>query len=126
EYYENIHRLKHKDGSWVWILDKGKTIFDQEGNPIRMMGVHIDITKSEELKIELNKLKKIIEHSPLSIVITDENGEIEYVNPWFCKVTGYSVEEALGQNPRVLKSGFTSALEYEELWKTLKNKQLWK
>jgi PAS domain S-box-containing protein len=126
EYYENVHRLKHKDGSWVWILDKGKTIFDQEGNAIRMMGVHVDITKSEELRMELHKLKKIIEHSPLSIVITDENGNIQYVNPWFSKVTGYSNEEALGQNPRVLKSEFTSALEYEELWKTLMNKKLWK
>jgi len=126
EYYENVHRLKHKDGSWVWILDKGKTIFDEEGNAVRMMGVHVDITKSEELRMELHKLKKIIEHSPLSIVITNETGKIEYVNPWFSKVTGYSSEEALQQNPRILKSELTSALEYEELWKTLMNKKLWK
>jgi len=125
EYYENIHRLRHKDGSWVWILDKGKTMFDEEGNPIRMLGFHTDITKIEELRMELYKLKKIIEHSPLSIVITDVNGNIEYVNPCFTKVTGYTYEEAVGENPRVLKSEFTSKSEYEDLWNTLTRKELW-
>ena len=125
EYYENIHRLQHKNGSWVWILDKGKTIFDERGNPIRMLGFHTDITKLEELRTELYKLKKIIEHSPLSIVITDVNGNIEYVNPCFTKVTGYTYEEAVGRNPRVLKSEFTSKSEYEDLWSTLTRKELW-
>jgi PAS domain S-box-containing protein len=125
EYFENIHRLKHKNGSWVWILDKGKTMFDEQGNPFRMLGFHTDITKLEELRMELYKLKKIIEHSPLSIVITDVNGNIEYVNPCFTKVTGYAYEEAVGQNPRVLKSEFTSKLEYEDLWNTLTRKELW-
>lgn len=49
EFYENIHRLKHKDGSWVWILDRGKAQFDENGKAIRMIGTHIDITKEKEL-----------------------------------------------------------------------------
>lgn len=126
EFYENIHRLKHKDGSWVWILDKGKTIFDKKGNPIRMLGVHADITKIQELKQELTKLKLAIEHSPISIVITDKKGFIEYVNPHFTSVTGYSLNEAIGQNPRILKSDLTKPLEYEKLWNILTSKKTWR
>ncbi len=48
EYYENIHRLKHKDGHWVWILDRGKTHYDESGKAIRMTGTHVDITEEKE------------------------------------------------------------------------------
>ena len=123
--YENIHRLKHKDGSWVWILDKGKTLFDKDGIAIRMLGFHTNITKIQNLKMELSKLKKVIEHSPISIVITDVNGKIEYVNPHFCQITGYTINEAIGVNPRVLKSEYTSIMEYKDLWETITNKKTW-
>ncbi|RXJ97521.1 hypothetical protein CRV02_14530, partial [Arcobacter sp. CECT 8989] len=57
-YYENVHRLKHKDGHWVWILDRGKTIFDKNGNAIRMVGFHTDITKQKELEVNLKTSEK--------------------------------------------------------------------
>ncbi|MGA1931235.1 PAS domain S-box protein [Arcobacter sp. YIC-464] len=126
EFYENIHRLKHKDGSWIWILDKGKTVFDKNGNAIRMLGVHADITKIQELKQELTKLKLAIEHSPISIVITNKEGSIEYVNPHFTQVTGYSLEEAIGNNPRILKSELTTEAEYKKLWEVLTSKKTWR
>lgn len=124
-HFENIHRLKHKDGSSVWILDRGKTIFDKNGKAIRMIGFHTNITKIKNLEMELSKLKKVIEHSPISIVITDINGNIEYVNPHFTKVSGYSAKEAIGANPKVLKSEYTSSLEYRDLWETIINKKTW-
>lgn len=52
--YENIHRLKHKNGDWVWILDRGKTIFNKENKATRMIGFHTNITKQKELEISLN------------------------------------------------------------------------
>ena len=54
EYYENIHRIKHKNGSWVWVLDRGKTQYDEDGKAIRMIGTHVDITqeKEEQLRSE--------------------------------------------------------------------------
>lgn len=73
--------------------------------------------------MELSKLKKVIEHSPISIVITDVNGKIEYVNPHFCQITGYTINEAIGVNPRVLKSEYTSIMEYKDLWETITNKK---
>ncbi len=56
--YEGVHRLRHKDGHWVWILDRGQTIFDNENNPIRMVGFHSDITKEHEAKEKLIEEQK--------------------------------------------------------------------
>jgi PAS domain S-box-containing protein len=67
-------------------------------------------------EINLRKLSRAVEQSPVSIVITDLNGSIEYVNPNFEKITGYKSEEAIGQNPRILKSDHTSPGEYANLW----------
>lgn len=69
--------------------------------------------------------KSILEQSPVSIVITDVHGSIEYVNPKFCKLTGYRLEEVLGKTPRVLKSGHTSDEEYRQLWQTIQSGQEW-
>ncbi|WP_108061050.1 PAS domain S-box protein [Poseidonibacter lekithochrous] len=126
ELYENIHRLKHKDGSWQWILDKGKTIFDKNGKALRMVGFHTNITKQQELEHELLKLKVAIDHSPISIVITNIEGNIEYVNPHFSAVTGFTYKEAIGQNPRILKSKLTSPIEYNIIWDTLLAKKTWR
>ena len=61
----------------------------------------------EERTAELKKLSTAVEQSPTSVVITDPRGTIEYVNSRFCQVTGYTVEDAVGRNPRILKSGKT-------------------
>ncbi len=90
-----------------------------------MIGFYTNITKIKNLEMELSKLQKVIEHSPISIVITDIKGNIEYVNPNFCQITGYSAEEAMGNNPRVLKSEYNSSLEYKDLWETIINKKTW-
>jgi PAS domain S-box-containing protein len=82
--------------------------------------------KELSMKEELQKLRIAIDHSPISVVITSKEGLIEYVNPYFCKITGYTQDEAIGQNPRILKSELTSADEYEELWETLMSKKTWK
>jgi PAS domain S-box-containing protein len=75
----------------------------------------------ERIKAEesLRKLSYAVEQSPVSIVITDTDGIIEYANPHFSRLTGYTPEELLGQNPSILKSGFTSQAEYRQLWETI-------
>jgi len=73
-------------------------------------------TKAEE---NLRKLSHAVEQSPLSIIITDLKGTIEYANPHFTKLSGYDLGELLGNNPRILKSGFTNPDEYRSLWETI-------
>ena len=62
EYYEGVHRMKHKDGHWVWILERGKTTFDENGKPIRMNGTHTDITAQKKLEDELKEQKDVLAH----------------------------------------------------------------
>jgi PAS domain S-box-containing protein len=75
---------------------------------------------------ELQILKTAIENAPMSFVITDTEGKIEYVNPWFSKLTGYTLDEAIGQNPRILKSGLTSDEEYVALWDEITHQTVWR
>ena len=74
---------------------------------------------------QLSKLYKAVEFSPSTVVITDKNGTIEYVNPHFCEVTGYSFEEAIGENPRIVKSDDTPAEYYVQLWDTIMGGKSW-
>jgi PAS domain S-box-containing protein len=80
----------------------------------------------EKANTELKKLFNAIEQTEELIVITDANGAIEYVNPAFTRKTGYSREEAIGKNPRILQSGLTTIELYNELWKTILSGNPWK
>lgn len=74
---------------------------------------------------QLRKLSAAVEQANESIMITDLDGNIEYVNPAFCETTGYSVDEVLGKNPRILASGRTPASEYDALWQCLSEGKTW-
>ena len=78
-----------------------------------------DITDVKRAEIELKKLARAIEQSPTTVVITDPNGVIEYLNPKFTELTGYSSEEAIGQNPKVLNAGQQPPEHYNNLWDTI-------
>ena len=83
-----------------------------------------DIQRSAA-QLDLNKLARGIDQSPASIIITDTAGAIEYVNPKFLSVTGYSREEVIGQNPRLLKSGHTTPEGYRALWRAISSGEDW-
>jgi diguanylate cyclase (GGDEF)-like protein/PAS domain S-box-containing protein len=85
-----------------------------------------DEVGSHKLTAEnLNKLSQAVEQSPVSIMITDLQGNIEYVNPQLCKITGYTEEELIGQNPRILKSGHTPEIQFKNLWHAITAGQSW-
>jgi PAS domain S-box-containing protein len=84
-----------------------------------------DVTDLKRYADSLMTLSRLVEQSPVSIVITDVDGSIEYVNKKFCDVTGYSKEEALGLNPRVLKSEKSNETDYKLLWDTIKSGNEW-
>lgn len=98
---------------------------------VRLYAKQIRVTKklldserqyTESLQLYLN----VIEQSPLSILITDTDGNIEYTNSFFTEVTGYRKEEALGKNPRILRTGNTPAEVYEDMWETVLKGETWK
>jgi len=74
----------------------------------------------------LRKLYQAVEQSPASVMITDASGYIEYVNPKFTEITGYTIDEVIGKKPNILKSGETSSEEYEKLWKTISSGKEWR
>jgi len=82
-----------------------------------------DISKNEQ---QLNKLSLAVEQSPITVVITDIKGNIEYVNPMFTRMTGYTNEEAAGQNPKILKSGKHKPEFYKQLWDTISSGKKWR
>lgn len=126
EQYVAEFRMKHRKGHWIWILDKGKVLErTPDGLPLTMYGTHQDITEQHNRNESLRQLSKAIEQSPVSVVITDTKGTIQYVNPKFTQVTGYSVTEAIGQNPRILKSGELSDEQYKRMWETLTSGMPW-
>ncbi len=78
-----------------------------------------------EQDTHIRKLGKAVERSPSMVMITDVNGLIEYVNPKFCEVTGYTAAEVVGQNPRMFKGGLTAASTYQKLWHTILSGKEW-
>jgi len=86
----------------------------------------MEIRERQRIEMELRKLSLAVEQSPASIVITDLDGKIEYVNPRFTQITGYSFEKAIGKNPRILKSGKTPPETYRQLWDTVTAGKEWR
>jgi nitrogen fixation negative regulator NifL len=84
-----------------------------------------DISDRKRTESDLRKLSLAVEQSPASIVITDLEGRIEYVNPAFTLASGYTAVEAVGRNPRILKSGHTPDATYDDLWATLVEGKVW-
>lgn len=103
-------------------IDRQKMLADAEQSRKILLSV-IEDQKLTETKLQ--RLSTAIEQSPETVVITDPDGIIQYVNPAFETTTGYSLEEAVGENPRVLKSGQHDERFYADLWKTISSGSVW-
>jgi PAS domain S-box-containing protein len=100
-------------------------IRDDQDQVVGLAGFAEDITELVEKEKELFKLSQMLERSPISIIITDAEGRIEYVNPYFTQLTGYSQPEVLGKNPRIWKSQEHPRSFYAQLWRTIKQGNIW-
>lgn len=116
-------RIQHRDGTWRYCLVKGMYV---TGNDPYVVVNATDMTDQKSAEIKIHQLSRAVEQSPVSVVITNTRGLISYVNPWFCELTGYTVEEVLGKNPSVLQSGKTPPLVYKELWDTIAAGRTWR
>ncbi|MGM0417495.1 MAG: PAS domain S-box protein [Thermodesulfobacteriota bacterium] len=100
-------------------------LHDSLGNPSGVSGVATDISRRVKMEEEQAILSSAIEQAAESIVITDNEGHIIYVNPAFENISGYTKEEVLGKNPNILKSGFQGKYFYKDMWKYLLNGKTW-
>jgi two-component system NtrC family sensor kinase len=136
--YKTYSRSKYLEGGfqaegWYsiggqkrYLLFEAAPIRNNKGRVVAAIETLADITERRMMEDSLSRLTRAVEQSPATIVMTDRNGAIEYVNPKFCKTTGYTVEEAIGRNPRVLKSGEMSAEKYTSLWKDISSGKEWR
>jgi PAS domain S-box-containing protein len=123
--YTDLVEQPRKDGGTVWTETTTRFQTNPHNGHLEVYGVSRDITARRQSEEQLRKLSRAVEQSHASIVITDPSGIIEYVNPYFTTLTGYSPEEAIGQNPRILKSGRTPTEAYRDLWRTIKSGGEW-
>jgi PAS domain S-box-containing protein len=123
EYFEN-HVLR-RDGSERLIAWHNAYLSDESGRIVGTLSSGQDITAAKRAEEELRKLSLAVEQSPESILITDTRGEIEFVNDAFCRASGYSREEVIGRNPRLLKSGQTPPEVFAAMWATLSAGRPW-
>jgi two-component system cell cycle sensor histidine kinase/response regulator CckA len=112
-----------KDGTRMNI-DVSGSIITVDDKPY-MLALLRDITEWKLAQAEIIRLSQAVEQSPASIVITGLDGSIEYVNPKFSQITGYSFDEARGRNPNILKSGDTPPEEYKKMWEIIKSGKVW-
>jgi PAS domain S-box-containing protein len=122
---ENEWTYIRKDGSHFPVMLSVTALTDSSGKISGYLGVAQNIEESKRARQELLKLSRAIEQSPVSVLITDTHGTIEYVNPKFCQVSGYSPEELIGQNPKILNSGNNSRETYQKLWSTIRSGVEW-
>jgi PAS domain S-box-containing protein len=115
-----------KDEHVTWVSSTKMPWFDSAGKIIGIIGISRDITPQKLAEKQLRQLSSAVERSPVSIVITDRAGNIEYVNPKFMAVSGYSLEEVIGKNSRILKSGGTPDAEYKLMWQTILSGREWR
>lgn len=118
-------RFVKKDGSIVNLIISPAIIRDAGGAPQYFVGLYQDITERKLAEAERERLTVAIEQAGETVVVTDAQGTIQYVNPMFETVTGYSRAEAIGRNPRILKSGKQDEAFYRTLWNTITSGRTW-
>jgi len=117
-------QARRKDGELIPIYLTISKV--QQGQNISFTGIMRDLTDEEKKDAELQQLSRAVEQSPVSIIITNATGNIEYVNPRLYDITGYSEDEVLGRNPRFMSSGQTSEEDHKEMWRTISSGGIWR
>ena len=111
-------------GRRIWVRTVGVAA-REEGKVVRLSGALQEITAQKQSEDRMRTLSRIVSQSPLSTIITDLSGTIEYVNPKFCAVTQYTLPEVIGRNTNMLKSGQMAPEVYRDLWQTITSGKTW-
>lgn len=124
--YDEQYRMLGKDGEWHWMHSVG-TVVERgaDGRALRMTGTHRDVTRPKRAVEQIRKLSLAVEQSANMVMITDPQGLIEYVNPKFCRVTGYAREEIVGRELWTMKSLDMPVATFRDIWETLNAGKEW-
>jgi len=123
--YSIVHRVILPDGSIRAVHEQARLELDKQGDPVRMVGTVQDITEQRRAERRLHRLAMALAETAESVVITNENGVIRYVNKAFEAMSGYAAEEVLGKTPNMVKSGMHSDDYYKVMWKTVSSGKSW-
>ena len=115
----NEYRIKHADGNYRYWVDRKLPLLNNQGLPTKWVGVCSDVTDRVKSEGELKLAASVFTASSEGIIITDDKGAIENINQAFIDITGFSREEVIGENPRLLQSGRHDQDFYRELWDAL-------
>jgi PAS domain S-box-containing protein len=128
----SVFRLKKKDGSELWVEDRGQYVYDEQGNILYHEGILRDVTKKVLTELQLKKseretadYRKALDQS-LIVSIADRNGIITYVNENFCRITEYSSDELIGTDHSVFYSGYHTRDFILDLWRTVSKGNVWR
>ena len=116
----------HKDGHIFPVELRDFAVHDDNGAVKYAWGIVRDISERAWTEERMHTLMQMVEQSPACIIMTDPQGNIEYVNPKFTDLSGYSFDEVRGEDPRILGSGYKSREEYQELWSTIESGRQWR
>lgn len=126
EEYNTEIRMQHKDGRWIWMNDRGKVIsWDEKNKPLKMVGIHLDITESKMREKELRSLAEAMTNISDSVILTDDQFRIQYINKAAEKLFGYSIEELKGKTPDVFNAEELSDKIQQEIYDKISNKEMY-
>lgn len=125
--FSHEYRLRCKDGSYKWVLSRGKVVKrSADGQPERIIGTISDITSRKAVEADLQLASEVFACCAEAILITDQENRILSVNHAFTEITGYLPEEAIGQNPRMLSSGRQDGAFFQSMWGALQTSGHWR
>ncbi len=123
--FEDEYEIATRSGEIKWVWEQGEGVYADDGRILALEGFISDVTARKRAETERERLTRAIEQSGETVVITDAGGTILYVNPAFTRTSGYSREEVLGHNPRLLQSGQHGPDFYRQMWETLHAGETW-
>ncbi len=127
ETFSREYRLRCKDGSYKWVLSRGKVVKRApDGQPERVIGTISDITSHLAAETKLRLAAEVFEQSTEAMLISDKENHIVSVNRAFTEITGYTPEEVIGRNPRFLSSGRQDHVFYQSMWAALQTAGHWR
>ncbi len=123
--WKGLNRIYSRNKEDIWLSKTIMPVPNDPDIPYSYIVLSTEVTTLKKSENDLLLLTQVFEQTPVSIMITDERGKLQYVNPYFEKISGYTLSEIVGKTSSFLKSGYTPDDEYELLWKTIRRGKVW-